>query len=119
MQASVEVVLAKREYRQMLENKGIDELLDKRNHSANSVAREKEEMLSQQPQTQTQSSKIVSLLESDFDEEVLNAVTPVLVFVESSNGNVYSRIKPILDTLADEYENKLKIVFIDKLVTAI
>jgi thioredoxin 1 len=55
------------------------------------------------------SSIIVTLTESNFDDEVLRAGTPVLVDFWAEWCGPCKMIAPILDELASEYDGKVKI----------
>src|SRR5580765_6536951 len=52
---------------------------------------------------------IVTVTEASFDQEVLNASSPVLVDFWAEWCGPCKMIAPILDELADEYDGKVKI----------
>jgi Thioredoxin len=116
---SIVVRLANREFRRLLEDpQYMSEYVKQRDYSEGLGAKEKEDQ-NYRHQDMTKSSKVLSLLESDFEEEVLMSEMPVLVLIESSSGPVYSILRPILDSVAELFSNKVKFVFIDKLINQI
>ena len=59
------------------------------------------------------SDAIVHVSDANFDEEVLQAATPVLVDFWAAWCGPCKMIAPVLDELADEYGEKIKICKVD------
>jgi len=54
--------------------------------------------------------KIKSITEADFDEQVIKSLQPVLVDFWAEWCGPCKAIAPILDSIADEYDGRLKVV---------
>lgn len=114
----VEVVMAPRQYRNMIEVSSRKEFIEKGIGKAPPISIAEEDAL-KKGREQTYHDYVLNLIESDFEEEVLKAEIPVLVFVEDDSGKIYALMRPILEEFAREFDRKIKVVFVDKLVNKI
>lgn len=63
--------------------------------------------------TNESSGKIISLTDSNYDNEVLNSKTPVLLYFWASWSNPDREFSPIVEALAKEYAGKIKVGRVD------
>jgi thioredoxin len=56
---------------------------------------------------------VINLVESDFRYELLLSKTPVLIHVDASYDPTYEVVTPVIEEVAREYKDKLKVVRLD------
>lgn len=65
------------------------------------------------PKKTAASNDVIDVSERDFEQEVLQAETPVLIYVASERSNVCRQIAPEVEAFAREVKGKVKVIRID------